>query len=95
VSVEADGSFVEAEHLQGDVDLIDIVQVLVAEERARANDPQRRGQPQIALRPDHGRTLEGDIEGRPGYSWLGRLKALAELRGVLATVERLTHGPGF
>lgn len=90
VSVEDDGSFVEAEHLQGDVDLIDIARVLVAEERARRADPARAALPPIAMRPDHGRTLDGDIADRPGYSWIGRLKALAELRGVLAAVERLT-----
>lgn len=88
VLLEADGSFVEADHLQGDANLVDVAKVLVAEERRRraAGSPHA----EIAMRPDHGRVLEGDIADLPGYPWLGRLKALAELRGVLHTLESLT-----
>jgi mannonate dehydratase len=88
VLLESDGSFVEADHLQGDADLVDIITVLVGEERRR----QAAGlsHAEIPMRPDHGRVLEGDIADLPGYPWLGRLKALAELRGVLHAVERLT-----
>ncbi len=87
VATEDDGSFVEANHLEGDVDLVAIVRELVIEERRRAVS----GEPftQIVIRPDHGRVLEGDIAELPGYSWLGRLKGLAELRGVITAVERL------
>jgi mannonate dehydratase len=87
VHVEQDDSFVETDHLGGDADLVEFMRVLVHEERRRraAGDATP-----IALRPDHGRVLEGDIVGWPGYPWLGRLKALAELRGVLRAVERLT-----
>jgi mannonate dehydratase len=87
VHVEQDDSFVETDHLDGDADLVDLVRILVHEERRR----QRLGEATpIAMRPDHGRVLEGDIVGWPGYPWLGRLKALSELRGVLRAVERLT-----
>jgi mannonate dehydratase len=87
VNNEPDGSFTEADHLDGDVDLVSLISVLVREERRRtaAGEPSA-----IALRPDHGRTLEGDIAELPGYSWLGRLKGLAELRGVIRAVEQLT-----
>lgn len=87
VHVEDDDSFVETDHLDGDADLVELMRILVHEERRRcaAGEPST-----IAMRPDHGRVLEGDVVGWPGYPWLGRLKALAELRGVLRAVERLT-----
>jgi mannonate dehydratase len=88
VLLDEDGSFVEADHLQGDADLVDIISVLVSEERRRRAGGQSHGD--IPMRPDHGRVLEGDIADLPGYPWLGRLKALAELRGVMHAVERLT-----
>lgn len=88
VLLDADGSFVEADHLQGDADLVDIITVLVGEERRR--HAAGLSHAEIPMRPDHGRVLEGDIADLPGYPWLGRLKALAELRGVMHAVERLT-----
>jgi mannonate dehydratase len=88
VLLEDDDSFVEADHLQGDADLVDVARVLVEEERRRRR--QGLGHADIAMRPDHGRVLEGDIADLPGYPWLGRLKALAELRGMLHAIEHLT-----
>ena len=88
VRLEADGSFVDADHLDGDVNLVDVVRALVLEERRRRDTDHP--QAAIPFRPDHGKTLEGDIAELPGYSWLGRLKALAELRGVVSAVERLS-----
>lgn len=88
VRLETDGSFVEADHLEGDADLVDIVRTLVGEERRRRES--QHPQPHIPFRPDHGKTLDGDVTGQPGYSWLGRMKALAELRGVVRAVEALT-----
>jgi len=87
VHVEPDGSFHETAHLDGDVDIVGLVQLLVAEERRRVMSPERMYS--IALRPDHGAVLEGDIDALPGYSWLGRLRGLSELRGVVRAVERL------
>ncbi len=87
VHVEADGSFHEAAHLDGDVDIIGLVQLLITEERRRATESGKAST--IALRPDHGAVLEGDIDALPGYSWLGRLRGLSELRGVVHAVERL------
>jgi mannonate dehydratase len=88
VLLEDDGSFVEADHLAGDANLVDVARVLVEEERRRRAD--RLPHAEIAMRPDHGRVLEGDIADLPGYPWLGRLKALAELRGMLHAIEQLT-----
>jgi mannonate dehydratase len=88
VHVEDDDSFVETEHLGGDADLVELVRILVVEERRRQAAGEARSS--IAMRPDHGHVLDDDLVGWPGYPWLGRLKALAELRGVLRAVERLT-----
>jgi mannonate dehydratase len=88
VLLEEDDSFVEADHLQGDADLVDVAKVLVGEERRRRAAGVSHAE--IPMRPDHGRVLEGDIGALPGYPWLGRLKALAELRGMLHAIERLT-----
>jgi len=84
---EADGSFHEAAHLDGDTDMIDVIAVLMKEEARReasgAADP-------IPMRPDHGHLMMTDIGTRtnPGYSGIGRLRGLAELRGVMRTLER-------
>ena len=90
VTKEADGSFHEAEHLDGDTDMVAVVGALIPEERRR----KAQGRPdwEIPMRPDHGHLIVDDIGKRvnPGYSCIGRLKGLAELRGVMRTVEALT-----
>lgn len=89
---EPDGSFFEAEHLGGDVDLIALVAELMNEEKRRR--AEGRADAEIAMRPDHGRLLGDDRMKRmnPGYSFIGRLKGLAELRGVMQTVEAFRAG---
>ena len=86
VALEADGSFTEAEHLDGAVDMVALVGALIAEERRRR--AEGRADAEIPMRPDHGHLLADDIgkEGvNPGYSCVGRLKGLAEIRGILRT----------
>ena len=80
---EADGSFHEANHLDGDTDMIAVVKALLDEE-------VRRGA-SIPMRPDHGHSLLDDTakQVNPGYSCIGRLKGLAELRGVMRTLEAM------
>jgi len=80
-------SFHEAVHAGGDVDMVGVMSVLVREERRRARD----GGPRIPLRPDHGHQMLDDQgrESNPGYSLIGRLKGLAELRGIETAVRRL------
>ncbi|TDG14108.1 mannonate dehydratase [Seongchinamella unica] len=86
---ETDGSFFESEHLDGDNDMVGLIQALLDEEQARR---QQGRNDSIPMRPDHGHLL-GDEIGQsgvnPGYSFGGRLKGLAELRGVIHTLEYL------
>src|SRR5208337_3517077 len=92
VKREPDGSFMEADHLGGDVDLVALVAELLSEERRRRDE--ERADAEIAMRPDHGHLLGDDGKKRvnPGYSFVGRLKGLAELRGVMQTVEAFRSG---
>src|ERR1700678_4530724 len=80
---EADGSFHEAEHLNGSSDMIGAIRALLEEELGRRR--QGRHDREIPMRPDHGHLLADDIAKKvnPGYSLVGRLKGLAELRGVM------------
>lgn len=91
VELDDDGaSFVEAAHIDGDADMVAVISLLVAEERRRA----REGGPRMPMRPDHGHELLDDVTRRtnPGYSLVGRLKGLAQLRGVEMAVRALTEG---
>ena len=80
---EADGSFYEAEHLQGSSDMVGLICALLQEEASRHS--KNRPDHEIPMRPDHGHVLADDIlkQVNPGYSLVGRLKGLAELRGVM------------
>ena len=80
---EADGSFHEAEHLNGSSDMVGAIRALLEEELGRRR--QGRHDHEIPMRPDHGHLLADDIAKKvnPGYSLVGRLKGLAELRGVM------------
>jgi mannonate dehydratase len=83
VTREPDGSFYEAEHLAGSSDIVGVIRALMEEEAHR----RRRARPdhEIPMRPDHGHLLADDTGKKvnPGYSLVGRLKGLAELRGVM------------
>ena len=87
VAKEANGSFQEAAHLEGDTDMPKLVGVLMDEELRRLSEG--RTDPRIVWRPDHGHELGSDI-GRgthPGYPLNGRMRGLAELRGVIAGLK--------
>ncbi|WP_088744213.1 mannonate dehydratase [Cobetia sp. QF-1] len=81
-------SFHEAEHLAGDLDMVGIISVLVAEERRRT----AAGGAALPMRPDHGHHILDDAhrETRPGYPLYGRMKGLAELRGLEMAVRQLS-----
>ncbi|MDP1730231.1 MAG: mannonate dehydratase [Devosia sp.] len=85
------GSFFEAEHLGGDTDMVALIAAIVREEARRKREG--RADAQIPMRPDHGQDILDDINRRaqPGYPTIGRLKGLAELRGVMRALEH----PGF
>jgi mannonate dehydratase len=87
VSKEEDGSFFEADHLAGDTDMVELIEVLLSEEARRKREG--RADADIPFRPDHGHELMDDIgKGSfPGYSAIGRLKGLAELRGVIKATQ--------
>ncbi len=89
VTREDGGSFFEAEHLEGSTDMAAVVLALMREEARRHK--QGRADWRIPMRPDHGHLLADDIGKtriNPGYSLIGRLKGLAELRGIMRAVER-------
>lgn len=93
---EGDGSFYESEHLDGDNDMVGLIAALLDEEARRRTEG--RADAEIAMRPDHGH-LMGDEVGRngvnPGYSYAGRLKGLAELRGVIHALEAVRANPSL
>ena len=80
-------SFFEDEHLKGQTDMVAVVRALLEEEARRAEEG--RWDAQIPMRPDHGQEILSDIgsNGQPGYPAVGRLKGLAELRGVIAGLQ--------
>lgn len=85
---DADGSFMEGEHLGGDTDMVALIDVLLAEEDRRRKTGTMPCM--IPLRPDHGHEILDDIgkPSHPGYPAIGRLRGLAELRGVMTALER-------
>ena len=89
ITIEDDGSFHEAEHLEGGTDMAHVILALMREEARRRGEG--RADWRIPMRPDHGHLLADDIGKtriNPGYSLIGRLKGLAELRGIMRAVER-------
>ncbi len=88
VTKEPDGSFEEAEHLGGDADMVSVVETFLSEQtrRRQAGDERWR----LPFRPDHGHELLDDVgKGSfPGYSAIGRLKGLAEIRGVMTALAQ-------
>ncbi|MFK8014975.1 MAG: mannonate dehydratase [Gammaproteobacteria bacterium] len=87
---QGDGSFYESDHLDGDNDIVGIVNALLDAQQLRKDLPPALRR--IPMRPDHGHTMgaEADDENiRPGYSYAGRMKGLAELRGVVHALTAL------
>lgn len=87
VAKEPDGSFEEAAHLTGDTNMPALIEVLLNEEKRRKEEG--REDCVIPFRPDHGHRLLSDLDDEhvPGYPMVGRLRGLAELRGVIAGIS--------
>ncbi len=90
VQLESDalvGSFHEAEHLGGNTDMVALIAAVLREEKSR----RAAGRPDasIPFRPDHGQNILDDHHRntQPGYPAIGRLRGLAELRGIIAALE--------
>lgn len=81
------GSFYEDQHLEGDTDMVAVVEALLSEERRRRQEGRRDHE--IPMRPDHGQEILDDLNrgAQPGYPAIGRLKGLAELRGVMRALR--------
>ncbi|MBN9310749.1 mannonate dehydratase [Devosia sp.] len=86
------GSFYEAEHLGGDTDMVALIAAILREEARRKR--AGREDAQIPMRPDHGQDILDDLARRaqPGYPTIGRLKGLAELRGVMTALSHREFG---
>ncbi|EKN4692965.1 mannonate dehydratase [Yersinia ruckeri] len=80
-------TFHEGGHLQGDVDMYEVVKAILTEEQRRQKAGDMRP---IPMRPDHGHQMLDDLHKKtnPGYSAIGRLKGLAEVRGMELALKR-------
>ncbi|GFE50505.1 hypothetical protein So717_22580 [Roseobacter cerasinus] len=82
-------SFHEAAHLDGSTDMVALVSALLSEQQRRRQEG--RADHEIPFRPDHGQDILSDLQAQaqPGCPAIGRLKGLAELRGIIAALSAM------
>ncbi|WP_421826390.1 mannonate dehydratase [Larkinella sp.] len=87
---DEEGNFFEANHLDGDVDMFGVISALLGEQRRREEEGLEDFR--MPFRPDHGHKMLDDLNSgkrtNPGYTAIGRLRGLAELRGLMLGIER-------
>lgn len=91
-SEEIAGSFHEAEHLGGGTDMVALIAAILRQERKRKSSGRK--DTSIPFRPDHGQDIIDDLgrKAQPGYPTIGRLKGLAELRGIMTALDHPVEG---
>jgi len=82
IKIEEGRTFHEADHLDGDINMVAVMRDLLREMDRRKQE--NRSDIQLPMRPDHGHNMLTDLSGNnfPGYSCIGRMRGLAELRGL-------------
>jgi mannonate dehydratase len=89
VTRNAEGDFMEEDHLEGDVDMFAVMRTLLREQKRRKDEGRK--DLRMPMRPDHGHLMEPDEHRKgiyPGYSLFGRMRGLAELRGLELGIRR-------
>lgn len=91
ITIESGHTFYEADHLGGDINMAVVMRELLLEMKRRTEND--RADINLPMRPDHGHNMLSDLTGNnfPGYSCIGRMRGLAELRGLELGLSEILH----